>query len=88
MHADSQTPKTMVYTIRGEGDRPGPVAQWLSRRTHNLMIAGPNLTGASNILGQDMNPVNALQCCMSRGWQCVAPEVETHSDFETRRRRH
>ena len=24
----------------------------------------------------DMNPVNAPQCRLSRGWQCVAPEVD------------
>ena len=32
---------------------------WLERRTHNPMIACLSLTGASNILGQDMNLVNA-----------------------------
>ena len=30
----------------------------------------------SNILGQDMNPVGAPQCCPSRGRQHVAPEVD------------
>ena len=40
------------------------------------MIAGLSLTDASNILGQDMNPVDAPQCCPSRGWQCVAPDVD------------
>ena len=30
----------------------------------------------SNILRQDMNLVGAPQCCLSRGWQCVAPEVD------------
>ena len=52
------------------------MAEWLARRTHNPMITGLSLTGASNILGQDMNLVNAPQCCPSRSWQCVAPEVD------------
>ena len=56
--------------------RPGRVAEWLARRTHDLLITGSSLTGASNILGQDMNPVSALQCLPSRGWQCVASEVD------------
>ena len=30
----------------------------------------------SNILGQDMNSVVTPQCCPSRGWQLVAPEVD------------
>ena len=30
-----------------------------------------SLTGASNILGQDMDPVNAPQCCLLRGQQHV-----------------
>ena len=51
------------------------VAEWLAHRTHNPMIAGSSLTGASNILGQDMNLVNTPQCCPSRGQQCLAPEV-------------
>ena len=38
------------------------MAEWLARRTHNLMIARSSLTSASNILGQDMNLVDALQC--------------------------
>ena len=42
--------------------------KWLVRRTQNLIIVGLSLTGASNILGQDMNLVDALQCCLSRGW--------------------
>ena len=37
--------------------RPGRVAEWLARRTHDLLIAGSSPTCASNILGQDMNPV-------------------------------
>ena len=41
-----------------------------------LWIAGSRLTGASNILAQDMNLVNTLQCCPSRGQQWVAPEVD------------
>ena len=45
------------------------MAEWLVRRTHNPMIVGLSLTGASSILGQDMNLVNALQCCLSRGQQ-------------------
>ena len=67
-----------VYQDRSTCDpwRLGRVAEWLVRRTHNPMIAGSSLTGTSNILGQDMNPVNVLQCCPSRGWQCVAPEVD------------
>ena len=55
---------------------PGPVAEWLARRTHNPMLVGSSLTSASNILGQNMNVVDAPQCCLSRGWQCIAPEVE------------
>ena len=47
----------------------------MARRTHDLLIAGSSLTGASNILVQDMNPVSALQCLPSRVRQCVAPEV-------------
>ena len=35
------------------------MAEWLVRGTHNPMIAGSSLTGASNILGQDKNLVNA-----------------------------
>ena len=56
--------------------KPGRVAQWLERRTHNLMIAGSSLTGASNILEQAVNLVHALQCHPSRGLQHVAPEVD------------
>ena len=52
------------------------MAEWLARRTHNPMIAGLSLTGTSNILGQDVNLVNAPQCYPSRGWQHVAPEVD------------
>ena len=34
------------------------MAEWLARRTHDLLIAGSSPTGAlGNILGQDMNPV-------------------------------
>ena len=32
------------------------MAEWLVHRTHNPLIAGSSLIGASNILGQDMNP--------------------------------
>ena len=35
------------------------------------LIVGLSLTGASNILGEDMNPVNTSQYCPSRGWQYV-----------------
>ena len=56
--------------------RPGRVAEWLARRTHDLLIAGSSPTGASNILGQDMNLVGAPQCLPSRGRQRVAPEVD------------
>ena len=56
--------------------RPGRMAEWLARRTHDLLIVGSSPTGASNILGQDMNPVGALQCLPSRGRQRVAPEVD------------
>ena len=52
------------------------MAEWLARRTHDLLIAGLSPTGASNILGQDMNPVGAPQCLLSRGRQRVAPEVD------------
>ena len=47
------------------------MADWLARRTHNLMTAGSSLTDASEarILGQDMNLINAPQCCLLRGWQ-------------------
>ena len=55
---------------------PGRVAEWLTHRTHNPMNAGLSLTGARNILKQDMNPVNVPQCCPSRGRQCVAPVVD------------
>ena len=48
------------------------MAEWLVHKTHNHVIVGLNLTGASNILEQDMNPVDASQCSPSRGWQCVA----------------
>ena len=58
------------------GGRPGRLAEWLAHRAHNYMIVNLSLTGASNILGQDMNLVNALQCCPSRGQQFVAPEVD------------
>ena len=51
------------------------MAEWLARRTRDLLIAGWSLTGASNILGQDMNPVDG-QCLPPRGQQCVAPEVD------------
>ena len=61
--------KFIMYT-------PGRVAEWLARRTHDLLIAGSSPTGASNILGQDMNPVGAPQCLPSRGRQRVAPEVD------------
>ena len=40
------------------------------------MIAGSSLTAASNILIQEINPVNAPQCCPSRGWQHVTPDVD------------
>ena len=43
----------------------GRVAKWLAHRTPNHMIVGSSLTGASNILGQDMNLVDAPQCCLS-----------------------
>ena len=72
--------------------------------TLNHMIVGLSLTGASKILGQDMNLVNTPQCHPSRGWQYVAPEMDrrectlhlppqcesgrTHSGFETQRRHH
>ena len=52
----------MLYNVR-----PGRVAEWLRRRTHNPVIAGSSPTGASDILGQDMNPVNELY---------AAPEVD------------
>ena len=51
-------------------------AKWLARKTHALLIAGSSLTGTSNILWQDMNPVDAPQCLPSRGRQRVAPEVD------------
>ena len=56
-------------------ERPGPVAEWLTNRTHDPMIASSSLTGASNILGQNRNLVIAPQCCLSRCQQFVAPEV-------------
>ena len=41
------------------------------------MIACSSLTGASNIPGQDMNLVDALQCCLSgKRLAGVAPEVD------------
>ena len=52
------------------------MAEWLANRTHDLLIAGSSLTGASNILGQDMNLVGAPQCLPLRGQQHVAPEVD------------
>ena len=41
---------------------------------------GSSLNGQCNILGQGMNLVNTLQCCPSRGWQHVAPEVDLLED--------
>ena len=59
-----------LYT---RGCRPGGVAERLAPRTHNLMIADSSLIGASNILGQDMNPVDT---CNTVCQQCVTPEVD------------
>ena len=76
----------------------------MALRTHNPVIAGLSCSGASNILGQDMNLVDAKQCFPSRGQQHVAPEVDlsectlhlspqcvyrrARSGFETQRRYH
>ena len=46
------------------------------------MIAGLSVTGASNILWQDINPVDAMQCCLLRGQLCVAPEVDLRGNVQ------
>ena len=66
----------ICYLLSIYDNRPGCVAEWLARRTHDLLITCSSPTGASNILGQDMNLVGTLQCLPSRGRQCVPPEVD------------